>query len=59
MEEGIKLIMNRPEGNLRCSAYSPCGRYFAWASPEWYVCPLPIYVSLRVQNHAVSHLTSY
>ncbi|KAJ6157296.1 hypothetical protein N7470_004888 [Penicillium chermesinum] len=23
-----------PEGNLRCSAYSPCGRYFAWASPE-------------------------
>ncbi|GES65527.1 eukaryotic translation initiation factor 2A [Aspergillus terreus] len=24
----------RPEGNLRCSAYSPCGRYFAWASPE-------------------------
>jgi translation initiation factor 2A len=24
----------RPEGNLRCSAYSPDGRYFAWASPE-------------------------
>ncbi|KAL2853860.1 eukaryotic translation initiation factor eIF2A-domain-containing protein [Aspergillus pseudoustus] len=24
----------RPDGNLRCSAYSPCGRYFAWASPE-------------------------
>lgn len=24
----------RPEGNLRCCAYSPCGRYFAWASPE-------------------------
>ncbi|KAJ5114644.1 hypothetical protein NUU61_000403 [Penicillium alfredii] len=24
----------RPEGNLRCSAYSPCGRYYAWASPE-------------------------
>ncbi|BDD63289.1 Eukaryotic translation initiation factor 2A [Monascus purpureus] len=24
----------RPEGNLRCSSYSPCGRYFAWASPE-------------------------
>ncbi|OJJ34249.1 hypothetical protein ASPWEDRAFT_173670 [Aspergillus wentii DTO 134E9] len=24
----------RPEGNLRCSAYSPCGRYFAWASPD-------------------------
>ncbi|OOF90269.1 hypothetical protein ASPCADRAFT_212111 [Aspergillus carbonarius ITEM 5010] len=24
----------KPEGNLRCSAYSPCGRYFAWASPE-------------------------
>ncbi|KAL2815232.1 eukaryotic translation initiation factor eIF2A-domain-containing protein [Aspergillus cavernicola] len=26
--------LERPEGNLRCSAYSPCGRYFAWASPE-------------------------
>lgn len=25
---------SRPEGNLRCCAYSPCGRYFAWASPE-------------------------
>ncbi|KAJ5801356.1 uncharacterized protein N7518_003424 [Penicillium psychrosexuale] len=24
----------KPEGNLRCSGYSPCGRYFAWASPE-------------------------
>ncbi|TPX26583.1 hypothetical protein DIZ76_012045 [Coccidioides immitis] len=24
----------RPEGNLRCCTYSPCGRYFAWASPE-------------------------
>ncbi|PLB39331.1 translation initiation factor 2A [Aspergillus candidus] len=24
----------RPEGNLRCSAYSPCGRYFAFASPD-------------------------
>ncbi|OJJ43389.1 hypothetical protein ASPZODRAFT_28396 [Penicilliopsis zonata CBS 506.65] len=24
----------RPEGNLRCSAYSPCGRYFAWASAD-------------------------
>jgi translation initiation factor 2A len=23
-----------PEGNLRCCAYSPCGRYFAWASNE-------------------------
>ncbi|KAL8793985.1 MAG: hypothetical protein Q9195_003391 [Heterodermia aff. obscurata] len=22
----------RPEGNLRCCVYSPCGRYFAWAS---------------------------
>ncbi|KAI9799154.1 MAG: hypothetical protein M1833_004194 [Piccolia ochrophora] len=25
---------DRPEGNLRCCTYSPCGRYFAWASPE-------------------------
>lgn len=24
----------RPEGNLRCSIYSPDGRFFAWASPE-------------------------
>ncbi|OJD22548.1 hypothetical protein ACJ73_06105 [Blastomyces percursus] len=24
----------RPNGNLRCCAYSPCGRYFAWAAPE-------------------------
>ena len=26
--------VTRPEGNLRCCVYSPCGRYFAWASPE-------------------------
>ncbi|GAB0134610.1 hypothetical protein EsDP_00002975 [Epichloe bromicola] len=25
---------NKPEGILRCSAYSPCGRYFGWANPE-------------------------
>ncbi|KAL2151276.1 hypothetical protein VTH82DRAFT_6374 [Thermothelomyces myriococcoides] len=24
----------KPEGNLRCCAYSPCGRYFAYASNE-------------------------
>jgi translation initiation factor 2A len=24
----------RPEGNLRCSVYSPCGRYFAYAINE-------------------------
>jgi translation initiation factor 2A len=24
----------KPEGNLRCFAYSPCGRLFAWASPD-------------------------
>jgi translation initiation factor 2A len=24
----------KPEGNLRCCAYSPCGRYFGWASPD-------------------------
>ncbi len=23
-----------PDGNLRCCVYSPCGRYFAWASSE-------------------------
>ncbi|KAL4786429.1 eukaryotic translation initiation factor eIF2A-domain-containing protein [Aspergillus varians] len=24
----------KPEGNIRSTVYSPCGRYFAWASPE-------------------------
>src|SRR5690348_17211347 len=24
----------KPEGKLRCCAYSACGRFFAWASPE-------------------------
>lgn len=24
----------QPEGNSRCCTYSPCGRYFAWASNE-------------------------
>lgn len=24
----------KPEGNLRCCDYSPCGRFFAWASSE-------------------------
>lgn len=24
----------KPEGNSRCCTYSPCGRYFAWASNE-------------------------
>ncbi|KAI2631169.1 translation initiation factor eIF-2A [Xylaria nigripes] len=24
----------KPEGNLRCSVYSPCGRFLAWASSE-------------------------
>jgi translation initiation factor 2A len=25
---------NKPEGNLRCCNYSPCGRFFGWASPD-------------------------
>ncbi|KAI9654874.1 MAG: hypothetical protein M1831_005243 [Alyxoria varia] len=25
---------SRPEGNIRCTAYSPDGRFFAWASPD-------------------------
>ncbi|XP_044715528.1 eukaryotic translation initiation factor eIF2A domain-containing protein [Hirsutella rhossiliensis] len=25
---------SKPEGNLRCCAYSQCGRFFAWASPD-------------------------
>ena len=28
----------RPEGNLRCCTYSPCGRYFAWASADSVTC---------------------
>lgn len=24
----------KPEGNLRCCAYSQCGRFFGWASPD-------------------------
>ncbi|UPK89870.1 hypothetical protein LCI18_000805 [Fusarium solani-melongenae] len=24
----------KPEGNLRCCAYSACGRFFGWASPD-------------------------
>ncbi|KAJ5469501.1 Eukaryotic translation initiation factor 2A [Penicillium diatomitis] len=24
----------KPDGNLRCAAYSPDGRYYAWASPQ-------------------------
>lgn len=24
----------KPEGNCRCCAYSPCGKYFGWASNE-------------------------
>ncbi|KAK5936631.1 hypothetical protein PMZ80_011096 [Knufia obscura] len=24
----------KPEGNIRCCAYSPCGRYFAWADVQ-------------------------
>ncbi|MCJ1432500.1 hypothetical protein MMC27_001857 [Xylographa pallens] len=25
---------SKPAGNLRCCVYSPCGRYFAWASTD-------------------------
>lgn len=38
----------RPEGNLRCSAYSPCGRYFAWASPEKYAVSFSLGKVLRL-----------
>ena len=31
---GTETNVYRPEGNLRCAAYSPCGRYYAWASPS-------------------------
>ncbi|KAH6891027.1 eukaryotic translation initiation factor eIF2A-domain-containing protein [Thelonectria olida] len=24
----------KPDGNLRCCAYSPCGRFFGWSTPE-------------------------
>ncbi|KAI9826956.1 MAG: hypothetical protein M1826_006532 [Phylliscum demangeonii] len=26
--------LQSPEGSIRCSVYSPCGRFFAWASSE-------------------------
>ncbi|KAF1810663.1 translation initiation factor eIF-2A [Eremomyces bilateralis CBS 781.70] len=37
----------RPEGNLRCSCYSTCGRFFAWASPE----------QVTVIDASVGHIT--
>ncbi|CAK7197806.1 hypothetical protein SEUCBS139899_000455 [Sporothrix eucalyptigena] len=37
-----------PEGNLRCCVYSPCGRYFAWASND----------TVAVCDAAVGHVLS-
>ncbi|CAK7230383.1 hypothetical protein SBRCBS47491_007567 [Sporothrix bragantina] len=37
-----------PEGNLRCCVYSPCGRYFAWASND----------TVAICDAAVGHLLS-
>ncbi|KAJ2892438.1 putative eukaryotic translation initiation factor 2a protein [Zalerion maritima] len=37
-----------PEGNLRCCEYSPCGRYFAWASNEF----------VSIHDASVGHVVS-
>lgn len=39
----------RPEGTSRCCTYSPCGRYFAWASNE----------GVTVIDASVGHVITY
>ncbi|KAG9234240.1 eukaryotic translation initiation factor eIF2A-domain-containing protein [Amylocarpus encephaloides] len=38
----------KPEGNSRCCTYSPCGRYFAWASGD----------GVTVVDASVGHVTT-
>src|SRR3569833_591224 len=38
----------KPEGNIRCCVYSPCGRYFAWASGD----------AVSVVDASVGHLVT-
>ena len=38
----------RPEGNIRCSCYSPDGRFLAYASTERSVPPLDTMASLTL-----------
>ncbi|KAI2631365.1 translation initiation factor eIF-2A [Hypomontagnella submonticulosa] len=45
----------KPEGNLRCCVYSPCGRYLAWASSER-VCIVDASVGHILTNIAVSNV---
>jgi len=47
------LILCRPEGNLRCTAYSLDGSLFAWASPEQYSPPIS-----QVTNFTESKLST-
>ncbi|KAI0377200.1 translation initiation factor eIF-2A [Hypomontagnella monticulosa] len=45
----------KPEGNLRCCVYSPCGRYLAWASSER-VCVVDASVGHILTNIAISNV---
>ena len=40
----------KPEGNLRCCEYSPCGRFLAWASLD------SVIVVNASTGHQVRHL---
>ncbi|KAI1811611.1 translation initiation factor eIF-2A [Poronia punctata] len=45
----------KPEGNLRCCVYSPCGRFLAWASNE-IVCVVDASVGHVLSTLAVSNV---
>lgn len=45
----------KPEGNLRCCVYSPCGRYLAWASNE-IVCVVDASVGHVLTTLTVSNI---
>lgn len=45
----------KPEGNLRCCVYSPCGRYLAWASSER-VCIVDASVGHVLTNIAIPNV---
>ncbi|KAI1385386.1 translation initiation factor eIF-2A [Hypoxylon trugodes] len=45
----------KPEGNLRCCVYSPCGRYLAWASSDR-VCIVDASVGHVLTNIAIANV---
>ncbi|KAI1136416.1 translation initiation factor eIF-2A [Hypoxylon sp. FL0543] len=45
----------KPEGNLRCCVYSPCGRYLAWASSER-VCVVDASIGHVLTNIAIPNV---